>query len=204
LGLKAVAQLERRLAVFTYLDFSKVLGGATAACARLPDQPAVYAFFRNIRVPNKDAPAEEFIEAIKAAVTARAAPDRTSKVGPLHSVRLECWSDLAEPKSGNLEKMAQDPAFRGFLRNIIETASLLQSPLYVGKADRLQDRIRQHMEPMSKLAVRLREANITINGCTLAYAIVDQCPVPLNLQTMTLIEEIISRLCRPGFVYRIG
>ena len=190
--------------MFSYLDFSSVLGGAAVACERLPDQPAVYAFFRNIRLPSKNSSPEEFLAAIGAAITARGAPDRSSKVGPLHTVRLECWSELSDTKSSSLDLLAQDHDFRGFLRTIIETASLLQSPLYVGKADKLQHRIRQHLNPMSDLAVRLREANITLNGCTLAYAIVDQCPVPLNLQTMTLIEEIISRICRPGFVRRIG
>ncbi len=190
--------------MFTCLDFSKVLGGAATACDRLPTQPAIYAFFRNIRLPSKESPPEDFLAALNAAVAARAAPDRSSKVGPLHMVRLECWSELTETKSDGLNVLAQNQDFRGFLRTIIETASLLQSPLYVGKADKLQDRIRQHLDPMSDLAVRLRETDITINGCTLAYAIVDQCPVPLNQQTMTLIEEIISRICRPGFVYRIG
>ena len=90
------------------------------------------------------------------------------------------------------------------MRQIVETASLLQSPLYVGKADKLQRRIREHLDPMSDLCTRLREADITLNGCTLVYAIVDECPVELNHQTMILIEEIISRLCRPGFVSRIG
>ena len=100
--------------------------------------------------------------------------------------------------------LVQDVAFRVFLSKVVETASLLQSPLYVGKAASLQGRIRQHLDPMSDLAVRLRNAGITINGCTLAYTIVDESPVPLDDNGMFLIEEIISRLCRPGFVSRIG
>lgn len=87
---------------------------------------------------------------------------------------------------------------------MIGTASLLQAPLYTGKAASLQVRIRQHLEPMSDLAVRLREVDTTINGCTLAYAIVDESPMTLNANTLFLIEEIITRLCRPGFVSRIG
>jgi hypothetical protein len=190
--------------VFTYLDFSEVVGGAAAACDRLPDQPAVYAFFRNIKLPPPEAGADEFLAALNAAVSARAAPDRANRVGPLHMVRLECRSDLTPAKADRLASHAQSAPFRGFLRKIIETASLLQSPLYVGKADKLQRRIREHLDPMSDLCTRLREADITLNGCTLAYAIVDECPITLNHQTMILIEEIISRLCRPGFVYRIG
>ncbi len=111
---------------------------------------------------------------------------------------------LQERKGEKLSVLVQDVAFRVFLSKVVETASLLQSPLYVGKAASLQGRIRQHLDPMSDLAVRLRNAGITINGCTLAYAIVDESPVPLDDNGMFLIEEIISRLCRPGFVSRIG
>jgi hypothetical protein len=189
--------------VFTYLDFSEVVGGAIVACDRLPSAPAVYAFFRNIKLPAA-ASAEDFTAAITGAIAARAAPDRTNKVGSLHNVTLECRSALSETKAGKLVSLAQSAPFRVFLAKIVETASLLQSPLYVGKADSLQSRIRQHLEPMSDLAVRLREANITINACTLAYAIVEESPVSLTGLTMFLIEEIISRLCRPGFVSRIG
>jgi hypothetical protein len=117
---------------------------------------------------------------------------------------LECRSELSERKAERLSTLVQVAAFRVFLSKIVETASLLQSPLYVGKAASLQGRIRQHLDPMSDLAVRLREVGITINGCTLGYAIVDESPVPLDDQAMFLIEEIISRLCRPGFVSRIG
>jgi hypothetical protein len=189
--------------VFTYLDFSEVIGGATAACARLPTAPAVYAFFRNIKLPHAGS-ANDFLTAVIEAITAHAAPNRTSKVGPLHKVTLECYSELSSNKAEALTLLAQSVPFRAFLSKIAETASLLQSPLYVGKAESLQSRIRQHLDPMSDLAVRLREADIKISGCTLVYTIVDESAVSLDGSTMTLIEEIISRLCRPGFVSRIG
>jgi hypothetical protein len=189
--------------VFSYIDFSDVIGGASVACDRLPAEPAVYAFFRNIKLPTL-ASADDFLESLVAAIGARAAPDRASKVGPLHQVTLECRSELSPRKAEKLSALVQSAAFRVFLGKVVGTASLLQSPLYVGKAASLQGRIRQHLDPMSELAARLREAEITINNCTLAYAIVDESPVPLDDQGMYLIEEIISRLCRPGFVSRIG
>jgi len=190
--------------VFTYLDFSNILGGATAACDRLPDSPAVYALFRNIKLPSPYTTASTFVTALEAAISARAAPDRSNKVGPLHKVTLECRSDLTAAKAKRLEELGHSQSFREFLASLVETASLLQAPLYVGKAEGLQGRIRQHLDPMSDLAIRLRDANISINCCTLTYAVVEQCPLDLDNQTMLLIEEIISRLCRPGFVTRIG
>jgi len=190
--------------VFTYLDFSEVLGGAAAACDRLPDAPAVYALFRNIKLPSPSTTTSRFVAALEAAISAKAAPDRFNKVGPLHKVTLECRSDLTPAKKKKLEESAHSLPFREFLASLVEKASLLQSPLYVGKAEALQGRIRQHLDPMSDLATRLRDADISINGCTLAYAVVQDCPLVLDNQTIILIEEIISRLCRPGFVNRIG
>lgn len=190
--------------MFTYLDFSEVIGGAAAACDRLPDAPAVYALFRNIKLPSPSTTSSFFVASLEAAISARAAPDRSNKVGPLHQVTLECRSDLTLVKSRKLAELSQSQPFRGFLAGLVEKASLLQSPLYVGKAEGLQGRIRQHLDPMSDLAVRLRDAGIPINCCTLAYALVEKCPLALDNQTMILIEEIISRLCRPGFVSRIG
>jgi len=189
--------------VFRYLDFSEVVGGASAACDRLPPQPAVYAFFRNIKLPAL-ASADDFLASVVTAVSARAARNRTDKVGPLHNITLECRSELSERKAETLSTLVQTASFRAFLSKIIKTASLLQSPLYVGKAVSLQARIKQHLEPMSDLAVRLRDADLTVNGCTLAYALVDESPVPLDDPTLFLIEEVITRLCRPGFVSRIG
>ena len=131
---------------------------AATACDRLPTQPAIYAFFRNIRLPSKESPPEDFLAALNAAVAAQGGPrHEAAKWDRCTWSRLECWSELTETKSDGLNVLAQNQDFRGFLRTIIETASLLQSPLYVGKADKLQDRIRQHLDPMSDLAVRLRE-----------------------------------------------
>lgn len=163
----------------------------------------MYAFFRNIRLPSS-ATAGDFLACLVAAIETRAAPDRTSKVGPLHNVTLESRSALSPKKIDQLSTLLQTAAFRAFLGKVVGTASLLQSPVYVGKAASLQARIRQHLDPMSPLAVRLRGADTTINACTLAYALVDESPVALDAQSLFLIEDIITRLCRPGFVSRIG
>jgi hypothetical protein len=189
--------------VFSYIDFLDVVGGAPAACERLPAEPAVYAFFRNIKLSPHTSP-EEFVALIESAISGRAAPDRHAKVGPMHRVTLECRSELSEKKWDRLFELAGSAAFRSFLAQVVATGSLLQSPLYVGKASSLQARIRQHLEPMSDLSARLREAGITVNRCILAYALVDESPVPLTDAALFLIEEVITRICRPGFVSRIG
>lgn len=187
--------------MFTYVDFSRLSGGYTAACERLPEAPAVYAFFRKIQLPSG---ADDFVSAILATVRQAAAPKRKSRVGPLHEVELASFSTLSDTKEKHLRQLAEDSDFREFLSLIMETSSLLQAPLYVGKAESLQSRIRQHLEPTSDLNTRLHDSNIRLTDAVLAYSVVDDPPFTLTPDVLYLIEELITRTCRPGFVSRIG
>lgn len=196
------------LSVLHYAALRESRGGAAGLCERLPTAPAIYAWFRTIRVPvNRGAP--EFIESIIAAIEAPAAPLWTSKLGPMHSGTLESRSELSSSKELQLEQLASNERFRRYAARIVEAAAVLQAPLYVGKAADLQRRIRQHLDPMSDLSVRLRDAGIRIDDCTLAYAVVEDDDAAEGSWTedpgvLFLIEEIITRICRPGFVSRPG
>lgn len=188
---------------FTYIDFASIEGGANTVCERLPALPAVYGFFRNVRIHAALSP-DGFADAIVRAIAAPAAPDRRSKVGPMHKVVLESRSDLSPFKEGHLRRLSSSPCFRAFLADIISKAVLLQCPVYVGKATSLQSRIRQHVDHMSDLAVRLRDAGLSIDECILAYVLLEDSQFSSDEPSLVLIEELISRITRPGFVSRIG
>lgn len=83
-------------------------------------------------------------------------------------------------------------------------ATAIQTPLYVGKATDIQMRTRQHLQPTSELAIRLREADIDISECTLGYAVLAKTDGDVSTEILTLFEEILTRVCRPGFVLRPG
>jgi hypothetical protein len=194
--------------MLTYVALRDSHGGATGLCERLPAAPAIYAWFRTIRVPQNRGP-EEFVRSILDAIEAPAAPDWRAKLGPMHTNTLESRSELSQSKRALLETLAVNDGFRQYTARIVEAAAVLQAPLYVGKAQDLQRRTRQHLDPMSDLSVRLREAEIRIDDCTLAYAIVeDETEVAdswaVEPRVLFLIEEIITRICRPGFVARPG
>jgi len=87
---------------------------------------------------------------------------------------------------------------------VFATLSAMQAPLYVGKARKLQDRIRQHFRPLSPLTTRLREFNIPLDRCVLCYCLLDESMDALSEEALVLIEDIITRVLRPGFVLRIG
>ena len=187
---------------FRYLDLSSVPGGAATACERLPPAPAVYAFFRKLDCPSGDP--TTFLETVHAAIDAPAAPQHSSRVGPLHSVTLQSHSVLSPLKSERLRRLAALDSFRQYLAHVLERAALLQAPLYVGKADSLQLRIKQHLEPTSDLSSRLRGVGLNLDRAVLAYALMDT-PEDWNDEvTLTLVEEILTRICRPGYVARIG
>ncbi len=194
--------------ILKYAALRESPGGATGLCERLPPAPAVYAWFRTIRVPVNRGP-EDFVQSILTATEAPAAPTWRARLGPMHATTLESRSELTARKQLQLEHLALDAGFRSYVARIIESASILQAPLYVGKAQDLQRRISQHLDPMSDLSVRLREAGIRIDDCTLAYAIVEDIDASIESWTndpnvLLLIEEIITRICRPGFVARPG
>ncbi|WP_298332362.1 GIY-YIG nuclease family protein [Asticcacaulis sp.] len=103
-----------------------------------------------------------------------------------------------------MEEHAQSEAFRVFLVDVIASAVPLRAPLYVGQTGGLRRRIKDHLAPGSGLATRLRSADIQIENCTLAYRLMPDSDLYKDEQTLTLIEEIVTRLIRPGFVGRIG
>jgi hypothetical protein len=111
---------------------------------------------------------------------------------------------LGSKKEAALRAHAESEEFRRLLADILVRSSGLQSPLYVGQTGNLRRRIVQHLDPVSDLSMRLRREGITIGDCVLAYTEVPPHPMFAQTQTMTLIEDIVTRMLRPGFVGRIG
>jgi hypothetical protein len=167
----------------------------------------VYAFYRRLDV-SADVEPNNFVSQVEEEVSRPAAPIREARVGGLHRVSLRSESRLSESKLEQLKSLSRDPNFRKSLSEIILNACLLQPPLYVGKAVNLQTRLRQHLEFASPLQDRLSEVGIDIKKSILVYNIVPQFPAIDGDQeegeTALLIEDIVTRICRPGFVMRIG
>lgn len=176
------------------------VGGVAAACERLPPLPAVYAWFRSLRLLHSTE--DEFMRSVCDVIEARAASEHSARLG-LHRVHLDSRSELSSTKKARLAHLARDPTFRLLIANLLQTASLMQSPLYVGKARDLRARVRQHLHPMSDLSQRLQPNGVELRDCILAYSIVDASTYDDDA-TLTLIEEIMTRICRPGFVLRPG
>jgi len=188
---------------FKKIPFGSVKGGATSACQRLPDSPAVYAFLAPVPRVSTLTPTS-FVKSVMSLVQQKASPTHSRAIGSLHKVSLDNQSELSQAKQDSLEEQAKSEGFRTLLADVIAVAIPLRSPLYVGQTASLRRRIREHLDPGSGLAVRLRSAEIQIEECTLAYRLMPESDLYSDEQTLVLIEEVITRLVRPGFVSRIG
>jgi len=188
---------------FIRINLSEIPGGLAAACDKLPNAPGIYAFYR--RIPSLSASDKEaFCEAIKSTVGEHAAPDHNASIGPLHSLSLYSFSRLSETRTDQLETFAESEDFRSAVSEVFARLPALQGPLYVGKARKLQDRIKQHFRPLSPLTTRLRQVGIPLDRCVLVYCLLDENMDTLSDEALLLIEDIITRVLRPGFVLRIG
>lgn len=161
----------------------------------------MYAFFRGVDI-RPGLSGESFSEAVEATIAAPAAIIQETRVGPLNYVRIRAQSSISSRKSEMLRRAALDEPTRRYLADLLRTASLLQPPLYVGKASNLRVRLLQHLDPSSELSSRLRAHGIRIDRTTVAYA--EAAAGPDDDATLELIEELLTRLCRPGFVARVG
>lgn len=185
---------------FRYIWLNRTNGGAATAAQRLPQCPAIYAWFRDLSFQASD---DDLAQAIVHAIGSPAAVSHTRPVGPLHQVTLTATSRLPDGKTAALCEMCQVDQWRTHLRAILTRATILQAPLYVGKANNLRSRFLQHIDPLSDLAVRLRGANVDIGRSVFAYSLIDG-PSAKDDQHLLVIEDVLTRLCRPGFVLRPG
>lgn len=177
---------------FKRLDFTQVSGGSTAACERLPDVPALYAFFAPTpTLPSGDKDA--FMNALKVLVEQRASPTLNAKAGSLHSVTLENFSQLSFHKQSMLEEIANDEEFRKEIAAIVNRCMPLRSPLYVGQTATLRTRVTQHLRSSSPLAIRLRLGDIRIEQCVLCYRLMSDMNATFHdTAVLQLTEEMAN------------
>jgi hypothetical protein len=190
----------------------------------LPEIPAVYAWYRALELGGAVEAPERFLGHIQHLLSARLSETFVGKLGSLYHVSVhECAVGLSGRKWSLLERIAQHPDARTRLATILESAALLQAPLYVGKARNLRRRIGEHVEGRSGLADRLTAAGIPLSSCVLRYrATLDEdlhafakptsngsAPTPTEAEegadeVTLLLEELLSRLSPSAFVRRIG
>ena len=172
------------------------------------DIAAVYAWFRDLTLSEEILASEDkFVSTIMELLEKPLSVKRKAHVGPFYEVGITAKPrELTPAKEDALRKYAESENTRKDIGNALETATLLQAPLYVGKANKLANRIWDHVNRNTKLCSRIEKSGLSLQDCLLAYVPIpnpDEAEdelIPLE----QLVEDIITRLSRPGFVIRIG
>ena len=172
------------------------------------DIAAVYAWFRDLTLSNDVLTSEEkFVNTVMDLFGNPLSEKQEARVGPFYEVGIMAKpKELTPTKENALRRYAKMENVRNDIGRALEAATLLQAPLYIGKADRLADRIWSHVSHNTTLFSRIEKAGLLLKDCLLAYV-----PIPNPDDTedelmplVQLVEDIITRLSRPGFVLRIG
>jgi len=172
------------------------------------DVAAVYAWFRDLTLSEDVLASEEkFVDTVMQLLDKPLSEKREAHVGPFYEVSITAKPrELTPPKESALREFAKKADIRKNIGSALEAAALLQAPLYIGKADRLADRIWYHINRNSDLCSRIEKAGLSLQDCLLAYVTIsnpDEVDAGL-MPLVQLVEDIITRLSRPGFVLRIG
>lgn len=196
-----VVMLNAKAGIFI-LNLRAFDGGTAAAIERIPLYTAgIYAWYHSFDYPDNP---EAFYEKLMEDVSRKKFIDRTATVPPHLAVTIASHATFSDAKKEPLKTALQSEAFRSDLKQALAYSVLFQTPLYIGKASDLRQRIQQHMEPDSPLRLRLHSVGIDIKKCTLVFiptaATLNSVPTELEF----IYEEIFSRLFNPHFTIKYG
>ena len=131
----------------------------------------------------------------------------SGKIAPTISVDLTIGGlDLTEEKRRTLRKLANNDTGRKVLAEYVSSLSLLSPILYVGMADNLSVRLRQHLSGLTDFAHQLDQTypfgfeNLTFQYCP----VISTVPTDKLQPVLTLLEMILQRSVSPPGVVRHG
>lgn len=191
----------------------------------LEAQPAIYSWYRSLKLQDAIQTPEAFISRINNLLSARLSDVHLGRLGYLYEIRInEHSGNLTSRSKDLLYRISENPIARKWLAKNLEEASLLQSPLYIGKTLDLRRRIGQHMSGSSGLLTRLKDAGIPIQTCIVQFKYISIKEVPELFptqnsteieneekerskdfnNTVLLVEELLTRLSPAAFVRKPG
>ena len=178
----------------------------------LPDRvTAVYAWFRDLTLSEEDLASEDkFVNTIMQWLEDPLPLSENQKVdiSLFYKLGITIKSEkLRKKKERSLRQYAEKENIRKEIGRTLEAATFLQAPLYIGKAsDRLAERVWEHVNRDTDLWNRLEKAGLSLQDCLLVYVpISNSNDIDADLTPLVqVVEDIITKLSRPGFVRRSG
>jgi hypothetical protein len=202
---------------FATVRFSQV-ATAEGRSLVLKERPAIYAWYRSLNLISAAESSAKFLAKLEGLLSAKLSDACSARLGFLYEVTIqEMGGPLGERSRALLEQLSTDPDARIRLAAILQTATYLQAPLYVGKTVNLRRRIGEHLTGASGLIERLSAAALPIETCDLRYRYIQEEEVAVLVNAIgedgslsrmdklaILIEEILTRLGPSAFVRRPG
>ena len=128
------------------------------------DIAAVYAWFQDLTL-SKDvlASEEKFVSTVMELLGNPLSEKRENYIGPFYEIGLTAKpKELTSKKKHALIQYARAENIRSDIGNALEAATLLQTPLYIGKANKLAERIWAHVNRTSGLCDRLEKVGLSL------------------------------------------
>lgn len=181
-------------------------GSRVAALSRIPDGvPGIYAWIRNIQMPTSS---DDFEEALIAEISQPKFAPREGLIKPYYGVKISSHGELSSGKRQRLRDAMKRDDFRDDIRSALSLSVLLQTPLYIGKTNNLRRRMSEHLDDVSPLRARFKNASIDIEACSILVFPIDaqiaESSDSDDESFQDLYEEVFSRLFLPQFSLRIG
>lgn len=196
-------------------------GGTDALLDRVPCAPGIYALFKDI-VLNTDSP-DAFFDDLRREMHSKKFADRDGVINPLYQITLTSKTVVPKAKLDRIRELSELESFRTSVAAALRLSLIFQAPLYVGKANDLRARLRQHFDPSSALSLRLSSSGIQIQQTTIVLLpiISEEADIEPNSTKATgqedseddavdevnqalIFEEIFSRMFSPLFTIRYG
>ena len=128
--------------IFESLRFTQIATGE-ARELQLEQQPAIYAWYRSLRIGDSVGSPEAFIEKLQQLLSAKLSDKFSGRLGYLYEIIVQEGSGgLTKKKQRLLEEISKSLVGREKIADILESSTFLQSPLYVGKIGRASCRER--------------------------------------------------------------
>ncbi|MDE0497526.1 MAG: hypothetical protein OXH86_09250 [Acidimicrobiaceae bacterium] len=148
--------------------------------AMLPTSPGIYVWTLDLRRPLGEFPCagDALLSELNEALHPHKPRRFDGKIQPYAAVTLHDQPPpLTKTTVGEIEKIASMDSVTAEWAFLCPT--MLQRPLYVGKAKNLRDRLQRHLKGKTKLVEHLDGVGFTLNDCAIMVAEVQ--PAPQNI-----------------------
>lgn len=162
-------------------------------------KPGVYAWYPRLSLD--DMSAKGFRQSVDDQLASSSTLPRVrGKIGPCEAELILKNAALTNKKRNICDDLARKPAQRSRFSLALLSASIFQPPLYVGKADSLRMRIKNHRDGLTDFGQEMTTQNLMPDSLVVAYVLLENVPKKSN----ELLEYILSLVSTPPFLKRYG